>query len=48
MDLKIGLSASITKAFTEQDVSLFADLSLDKNKRLREKLLKSDFDHMTL
>ncbi|MCR5222446.1 MAG: ATP-dependent DNA helicase RecG [Lachnospiraceae bacterium] len=24
------------------------DLSLDKNKRLREKLLKSDFDHMTL
>ncbi len=24
------------------------DLSLDKNKRLREKILKSDFDHMTL
>lgn len=24
------------------------DLSLDKNKRFREKLLKSDFDHMTL
>lgn len=31
MDLKIGQSASLTKAFTEQDVSLFAELSLDKN-----------------
>ena len=31
MDLKIGQSASLTKAFTEQEVSLFADLSLDKN-----------------
>lgn len=31
MDLKIGQSASLTKAFTEQEVSLFADLSLDQN-----------------
>lgn len=42
MDLKIGLSASITKAFTEQDVSLFADLSLDKNElHLNEEYAKN-------
>ena len=31
MDLTIGQTASLTKAFTEKDVELFADLSLDKN-----------------
>lgn len=31
MDLTIGQTASLTKAFTEKDVELFAELSLDKN-----------------
>ena len=31
MELRIGQTASLTKAFTEQDVTLFAELSLDKN-----------------
>ena len=31
MDLTIGQTASLTKAFTEKDVELFAGLSLDKN-----------------
>lgn len=31
MNLKIGQTASLTKAFTEKDVELFAELSLDKN-----------------
>lgn len=31
MDLTIGQTASLTKAFTEKDVESFAELSLDKN-----------------
>lgn len=31
MDLTIGQTASLTKAFTEKDVELFAELSLDNN-----------------
>lgn len=31
MDLTVGQTASLTKAFTEKDVELFAELSLDKN-----------------
>lgn len=31
MELTIGQTASLTKAFTEKDVELFAELSLDKN-----------------
>lgn len=31
MNLTIGQTASLTKAFTEQDVNLFAELSLDMN-----------------
>lgn len=31
MDLTIGQTASLTKAFSEKDVELFAELSLDKN-----------------
>ena len=31
MNLTMGQTASLTKAFSEQDVALFAELSLDKN-----------------
>lgn len=31
MNLTIGQTASLTKSFTEKDVELFAELSLDKN-----------------
>lgn len=31
MDLKIGQTASLTKAFSEHEVAIFAELSMDKN-----------------
>ena len=32
MDIIVGQTASLTKAFSEKDVVVFAELSLDKNK----------------
>lgn len=42
MELKVGQTASLSKAFTEQEVTLFAELSLDKNElHINEEYAKS-------
>lgn len=42
MDLRIGQTASLTKSFSERDVTLFSELSLDRNEiHLDENYAKS-------
>lgn len=42
MELKVGQTASLKKAFSEQEVALFAELSLDKNElHINEEYAKS-------
>ncbi len=42
MELNVGQTASLTKAFSEQEVTLFSELSLDKNElHINEEYAKS-------